>query len=64
MLLNLRLRMSESTDSSTSAARVVVKYDEVDGGRNSAIDKLLKSRKIKKSSKSRRIVKSQKTLKT
>ena len=50
----LMLRTSASTDSSTSAARVIVKYDEVDGGRSGAVDK---------SSKSRRIIKSQKNLK-
>ena len=50
--------MSASTDSSTSAAKVLVQYDEVDRGRSGAI-----SKSVKKSSKSRRIVKSPKNLK-
>ena len=41
--------MSASTDLLTSAAQVIVKYDEVNWGRISAVDKLLKSWKIVKS---------------
>ena len=43
------LRMSSSTDSSTSATQIVVDYDGVDGG--------VVGKSVKKSSKSRRIVK-------
>ena len=53
--LTSRLWTSASTDASTSAARVMVKYDEVDGGRSGAVGK-----SVKKSSKSRRIVKKSK----
>ena len=36
------LKTSASTDASTSAAKVMVKYDEVDGGRSGAIGKSVK----------------------
>ena len=51
--------MSASTDSSTSATRVMVKYDEVDGDRSVAV-----SKSAKKLSKSRRIIKKSKILKS
>ena len=49
------LRTGSSTDSSTSATRIIVKYDEIDGGRSDAVGK-----SVKKSSKSRKIVKKSK----
>ena len=49
--LTSRLRTSSSTDSSTSAAQIVVEFDGVDAG-GGAVGK-----SVKKSSKSRRIVK-------
>ena len=54
MMMNTHLEAQDEriNDSSTSAARVMVKYEEVDGGRSGAVGKL-----VKKSSKSRRIVK-------
>ena len=49
------LRTSVSTDSSTSAAKVIINYDEVDRSRSGAGDKL-----VEKLSKSQRIVKKSK----
>ena len=56
-MINIHLEAQDKriNDSSTSAARVMVKYEEVDGGRSGAVGKL-----VKKSSKSRRIVKKSK----
>ena len=45
--LILRLKTSSSTDLSTSATQIAVKYDEFDGGKSGAVGK-----SIKKSSKS------------
>ena len=53
--LHLDAQDERINDSSTSAARVMVKYEEVDGGRSGAVGK-----SVKKSSKSRRIVKKSK----
>ena len=54
MMRNIYLEAQDKriNDSSTSAARVMVKYKEVDGGRSGAVGK-----SVKKLSKSRRIVK-------
>ena len=54
MMMNIHLEAQDEciNDSSTNAARVMVKYEEVDGGRSGAVGKL-----VKKSSKSRKIVK-------
>ena len=54
MMMNTHLEAQDEriNDSSTSAARVMVKYEEVDGGRSGAVGK-----SVKKSSKSRRIIK-------
>ena len=54
MMMNIHLEAQDEriNDSSTSAARVMVKYEEVDGGRSGAVGK-----SVKKSSNSRRIVK-------
>ena len=48
------LRTSSSTDLSTSANQITVKYDKFDGGGGKLVEK---------SSKSQRIIKSQKTSK-
>ena len=53
--LHLDTQNKRINHSSTSAARVMVKYEEVDGGRSGAVGKL-----VKKSSKSQRIVKKSK----
>ena len=53
-----RLRTSASTDSSTSVAQVMVKYNEVDGGKSGA-----DSKSIKKLSKIQKIVKKSKSFK-
>ena len=49
--LTSRLRTSSSTDSSTSAAQIVVEFDGVDAGGGAVV------KSVEKSSKSRRIVK-------
>ena len=57
VMMNIHLEAQDErmNDSSTSAARVMVKYEEVDGGRSGAGGK-----SVKKSSKNRRIVKKSK----
>ena len=57
MMMNIHLEAQDEriNDSSTSAAKVMVKYEEVDGGRSGAVGK-----SVKKSSKSRKIVKKSK----
>ena len=44
------LRMSSSTDSSTSMTHIAIEYDRVDGGSGKLIKKLPKNRKIVKKS--------------
>ena len=60
----MRLRTSTSIDSSTSAAQVMAKYDEVDGSRSGAVDKPLKSQKVVKKFKNRQKLKNFKGLKS
>ena len=57
MMMNIHLRAEDEriNNSSTSATRVLVKYEEVDGGRSDVVGKL-----VKKLSKSRKIVKNSK----
>ena len=52
--------MSLSMDLSTNAARVMIKYDEIDGERNGNINKLSKSQKIVKKLKNLKGLKSHK----
>ena len=47
--LTSKLRMSSSTDSSSSVNQVAVKYVEVDSGGGKLVEKLSKSRRIIKS---------------
>ena len=54
------LRASSSTDSSTSATQIAVKYDGVDGGGDKLVEKLSKSRRIVKSRKNLKSLKSRK----
>ena len=56
------LRTSSSTDSSTNATRITVKYDEVDGGGGKSVEKSSGSQRIvKKSEKPQRPEKSQRS---
>ena len=59
--LHLDAQDERINDSSTSAARVMVKYEEVDGGRSGAVGKSVK-KSSKSRQKSRRIVKEPKKL--
>ena len=66
MMVISRLRTSESTNSSISAARVMVKYNEVDGGKSGAVGKLVekscqKVEELSKVEKPQRPEKSQKS---
>ena len=64
MMMNIHLEAQDEriNDSSTSAARVMVKYEEVDGGRSGAVGKSVK--KLSKSrQKSRESSKSSKSFK-
>ena len=63
MMMNIHLEAQDEriNDSSTSAAKVMVKYEEVDGGRSGAVGKSVK--KLSKSrQKSQKIVKEPKKL--
>ena len=58
--LTLMLRMSSSTESSTSTVQITVKHDEIDGGGGKLVEKLSKSRRIvrsRKTSKAWRVAK-------
>ena len=57
MMMNIHLEAQDEriNDPSTSAAKVMVKYEEVEGGRSGAVGK-----SVKKLSKNRRIVKKSK----
>ena len=63
-MITSRLRTSTLTNSSTSATRVMVKYNEVDRGRSGVISKLVKKsrQKVKEMSKSPQNLKSLKNL--
>ena len=65
MMMNIHLEAQDEriNNSSTSVAKVMVKYEEVDGGRSGAVGKpVKKSSKVEESSKSPKSLKGLKNL--